>query len=96
MMWYHRIRQYGFVEGRDFTTHEVVDGRIRRTDYYGTLSMGKELAMVENNDCGKMIRRYFIVAEEQFCLGRGGGDFARIEQMPRLGRRFTPTAAPRR
>jgi phage anti-repressor protein len=77
-----RIEQYGFGEGRDFTTQEVLDGRNSRTEYYGTLSMGKELAMVENNDRGKMIRKYFIAAEEQFRLGlRGGGDFTRIEQM---------------
>jgi hypothetical protein len=49
--------QYGFVKDRDFTTQEVLDGRNWRTDYQGTLSMGKELAMVENNDRDRMIRR---------------------------------------
>jgi anti-repressor protein len=53
-----RIRQYGFVEGRDFVTFSVIpENGGRRVEYYGTLSMGKELAMVENNDRGRMIRR---------------------------------------
>jgi anti-repressor protein len=53
-----RIAQYGFVEGRDYVT--VVcpnrDGPAR-IEYHATLSMGKELAMVENNDRDRMIRR---------------------------------------
>jgi anti-repressor protein len=56
-----RIAQYGFVEGRDYVTidQELLIGGKRRMvkDYYGTLSMGKELAMVENNDRDRMIRR---------------------------------------
>ena len=52
-----RIEQYGFVKDRDFTTQEVLDGRNWRTDYQGTLPMGKELAMVENNHQGRVIHR---------------------------------------
>jgi hypothetical protein len=49
-----RIRQYGFVEGLDFVTFSVIpENGGRRVEYYGTLSMGKELAMVENNDRGR-------------------------------------------
>jgi anti-repressor protein len=57
----NRIEKYGFVEGRDFvtvpeTTVTVQNGKTYRSpriDYYGTLVMGKELAMVENNERGR-------------------------------------------
>src|SRR5712664_3287122 len=60
-----RIAQYGFVEGRDFvtvqeTTVTVQNGKTYRSpriDYQGTLSMGKELAMVENNYQARLARR---------------------------------------
>ena len=52
------VAQYGFVEGRDYV--KVVcpnrDGPAR-IEYHATLSMGKELAMVENNDRGRALRR---------------------------------------
>jgi phage anti-repressor protein len=41
-------------------TETIKDGRVwrsPRTDYLGTLSMGKELAMVENNDRGCDLNR---------------------------------------
>jgi AntA/AntB antirepressor len=52
------------LDGRDFVTvSEVIettkDGRVYRSsriDYHATLSMGKELSMVENNHQGHMIR----------------------------------------
>jgi phage anti-repressor protein len=51
-----RITQYGFVEGRDYVKVALAQtgekGGAPRIDYYGTLSMGKELAMVENNAKG--------------------------------------------
>ena len=52
-----------FVEGRDYVTvHSPKrgNGGLPIIDYYATLTMGKELSMVENNDRGRMIRRYFI------------------------------------
>jgi phage anti-repressor protein len=53
-----RISQYGFVEGRDYVT-VVTPNRAgpARIEYHATLSMGKELAMVENNHQGRVIRR---------------------------------------
>jgi phage anti-repressor protein len=50
-MWLNKV-----VEGRDYV--KVVspetggNGGAGRVNYYGTLTMGKELAMVENNDQG--------------------------------------------
>lgn len=62
-----RIDEYAFVEGEDYSP---VSGNIRgrgkpRTDYHLTLDMAKELAMIENNDQGRQVRRYFIAMEKQ-------------------------------
>lgn len=62
-----RIAEYRFAEGEDFSP---VSGRIAgkrgqpRTDYHLTIDMAKELAMVENNDRGRQVRRYFIQIEK--------------------------------
>lgn len=60
-----RIEEYGFADGEDFSsTLRKTRGR-PATDYHLTLDMAKELAMVENNDAGRRIRRYFIALEKQ-------------------------------
>lgn len=60
-----RIAEYGFVESEDFSP---IRGKSRggrpSADYYLTLDMAKELAMVENNDRGRQVRRYFIQIEK--------------------------------
>lgn len=62
----NRIREFGFVEGVDFTTStENLVGGGKRNDYHVTLDMGKELGMVERNEQGRAIRQYFIRFEEQ-------------------------------
>jgi len=63
----YRIEQFGFIEGQDFITilGESTGGR-PSTEYIFKLSSAKELAMVENNDIGRRIRRYFIEAEERY------------------------------
>ena len=65
-----RIEQYGFVDGEDFTVcfpdlGSKTRGGHNRTDYHLTLDMAKELSMVENNDQGRMARRYFIAMEKR-------------------------------
>lgn len=64
-----RIDEYGFIEGEDYSPvlANRSDGRAgkRRIDYHLTLDMAKELAMVENNAQGRMVRRYFIRAEKE-------------------------------
>lgn len=63
-----RIDEYGFEEGEDFSPvlakTPPENGR-PRTDYHLTLDMAKELAMVENNDRGRQVRRYFIACEKR-------------------------------
>ncbi len=39
-------------------------GDRRSIDYHLTLDMAKELAMIENNEIGRAVRRYFIQAEK--------------------------------
>lgn len=73
-----RIEDYGFQEEQDYlkvepvapqkngteksTAYENWRGRI---EYYITLDMAKELAMVERNARGKEARQYFIACERQ-------------------------------
>lgn len=64
-----RIKQYGFIQGEDYFLNsgnrsDNKPGR-GRTEYHLTLDMAKELAMVENNDKGRQIRRYFISLERR-------------------------------
>ena len=63
-----RIEQYGFSAGEDFSP--ILWKTSRRggrpaTDYHLTLDMAKELAMVENNERGRLVRRYFIQIEKE-------------------------------
>lgn len=65
----NRIEQYGFIIDEDYSINLLnrSDGKAgkRRTEYHLTLDMAKELAMVENNDKGRQIRRYFISLERK-------------------------------
>lgn len=60
-----RIERYGLVEDEDFTVHKFVDRRATVIDYHLTIDTAKEMAMVENNDKGREIRRYFIACERK-------------------------------
>lgn len=63
-----RIEQYGFSEGEDYSPNLANNPGKRgkpRTDYHLSLDMAKELAMIENNDIGRQVRRYFIQAEKE-------------------------------
>lgn len=61
----NRISDYGFTENEDYIiVTERTAGRPRK-EYYITLDMGKELGMVERNEKGRQIRRYFIEYERK-------------------------------
>lgn len=60
-----RIEKYGFTEGEDFFGNSRKTRGRPATDYHLTLDMAKELAMVENNDKGRQVRRYFIEVEKK-------------------------------
>lgn len=101
-----RIEQYGFVEGEDFSpvlgnrgsfdSPNLANqsggrgGDRRSIDYHLTLDMAKELAMVENNEKGRQVRRYFIAMEREARESRGatylsvGQQLAIHRQVPKL------------
>ena len=64
-----RIEQYGFVENQDFQVFNQKvknsNGGRSRKEYALSLDMAKELCMVENNDAGRRIRKYFIEVEKK-------------------------------
>ncbi|MDX1558727.1 MAG: antA/AntB antirepressor family protein [Marinobacter sp.] len=64
----NRVEKYGFEEGRDYSPvlGNIPDGRGKpRIDYHISLDMAKELSMIENNDMGRQVRRYFIEVEKR-------------------------------
>lgn len=65
----NRIEKYEFEENTDFVVfHKDMKnskGGRSSIEYAITVTMAKELAMVENNPKGKEVRRYFIECERQ-------------------------------
>lgn len=62
-----RISKYGFVKNLDYEVLAKIgelENQKVRIDYVLTLGMAKELAMVQNNDKGREIRKYFIKCEQ--------------------------------
>ena len=89
-----RIDQYGFNEGEDYSPvlanrSDGLPGK-QRIEYHLTIDMAKELAMVENNDQGRQVRRYFITMEREARESRGASylsvnqQLAIHKQVPRL------------
>lgn len=65
----NRIEKYDFVENQDYQTAPQIygtanGGHSTRTEYALSIDMAKELSMVENNEKGKLARRYFIECEK--------------------------------
>ena len=61
----NRINKYGFESEYDYTKILVqcIRGQ-NEYDYDISVDMAKELAMVENNEVGRQVRKYFIRCEE--------------------------------
>ena len=69
--WFKRMCEYGFVEGKDYTAisqkWETAQGNITtQIDHELTISMAKELCMIQRNQLGRKFRQYFIQVEEQW------------------------------
>lgn len=92
-----RIDHFGFAEGEDYSPvsgnrsafdspvsgnqNQSRGGDRRSIDYHLTLDMAKELAMVENNDQGRQVRRYFIAMERQARESRGAAYLTVSQQL---------------
>jgi phage anti-repressor protein len=70
-----RIEKYGFVEGEDYLiilSNRAGDGIGKpKTDYFLVIDVAKELSMVENNEQGRRVRRYFIECEKRLKANSG-------------------------
>lgn len=69
-MWIQRrIDEYGFEKGSDYFPNlgskKVGRGNFS-TDYFLSLDTAKELGMLEKNEIGRSIRRYFIEIEKRY------------------------------
>ena len=64
----NRMEKYGFVENQDFCSFNKVikreTGATTITEYALSVDMAKELSMVENNEKGRLARKYFIECEK--------------------------------
>ena len=70
----NRIEKYGFVENVDYVTfsQNCEKGRPSQ-EYFITLDMAKQLAMVENNEKGMQAREALLLAGSEKFLGISTG-----------------------
>ncbi|MDF2651389.1 MAG: hypothetical protein K0Q73_7194, partial [Paenibacillus sp.] len=64
-----RIDKYGFEDSNDYVLTLTKTGErqnVTRHDYILKLDTAKQIAMVENNDQGSKVRKYFIAIEKRF------------------------------
>jgi len=64
-----RIIKYDFSENRDYILTLTKTGErknVTKHNYYLNINTAKEIAMVENNERGKYIRKYFIQIENEY------------------------------
>ena len=71
--WMERMIEYGFVEGVDFETlvknvyrADGVEMPIPQRNHLLTISMAKELCMIQRTEKGKQARQYFIQLEKDW------------------------------
>ena len=63
--WFSRMCEYGFEDGKDFYSilSKSTGGR-PSADHALTISMAKELCMIQRTEIGRQFRQYFIQVEE--------------------------------
>lgn len=71
--WFPRMCEYGFAEGKDYCcvcysnlSNDRGRGGQNKIDHTLTLSMAKEVCMLQRTDRGKLFREYFIEIEQQW------------------------------
>ena len=83
-----RIEKYGFVEDVDYVkidspkTGNQKGGDRRSIEYYISLSMGKEIGMVERTEKGREVRHYFIECEKRLKETRQQMELAIPQTLP--------------
>ena len=62
-----RIKKYNFIKDEDFSTIllESTGGRPKK-EYILKLDVAKEIALIENNEQGRILRKYFIEVEKRY------------------------------
>ena len=67
-IWFPRMCEYGFSENIDYTPYIFVHPKNNQEtiDYILKLDMAKEISMIQRNEKGKQIRKYFIEVEKEF------------------------------
>ncbi|WP_257205580.1 antA/AntB antirepressor family protein [Bacillus cereus] len=62
-----RVEKYGFIENDDYVSlsQKCEGDNSTRIEHILTLNVAEELAMVENNEQDRKVRRYFIEVEER-------------------------------
>ena len=80
-----RIDEYGFLENQDFVSFcqngQKPQGGRPSIEYYLTIDMAKELAMVERTPKGRAVRQYFIECERQLRAGLAQQDVQQMKLM---------------
>ena len=69
----------GFHDLNKAKTVDPKTGKILAREYVISIDMAKELAMLENNEKGKMVRKYFIRVE---------GEFKKVMQIAKMDAKF--------
>lgn len=66
--WITRMIEYGFTEDIDFYSFlsKTQNGGRPSVEYNLTISMAKEVAMLQRNEKGKEVRNYFIQVEDRY------------------------------
>lgn len=84
----NQIKLYRFEDGKDFYYNfsKSTGGR-PATDYHFTIDAAKELALVQCNEVGRAIRRYFIEAEAELRTKRL---YAQTASITDIGKRIKP------